>query len=46
MCPVMHIVKVASGKATLNIWMLGMYLVIMGVYACGFFEISESKKEI
>lgn len=35
-CPVMHIVKAASGKATLNIWLLGMYLVIISVYACGF----------
>ena len=35
-CPVMHIVKAASGKATLNIWMLGMYLIIISVYACGF----------
>lgn len=43
-CPVMHIVKVASGKATLNIWMLGMYLVIMGVYACGFLKFRKAKK--
>lgn len=43
-CPVMHIVKVASGKATLNIWMLDMYLVIMGVYACGFLKFRKAKK--
>lgn len=35
-CPVMHIVKAASGKTTLNIWPLVMCFAIIGVYACGF----------
>lgn len=44
-CPVMHIVKVASGKATLNIWLLGMYLVIIGIYACGFVRFRKAKRK-
>ena len=44
-CPVMHIVKVTSGKTILNIWLLGMCFAIIGVYACGFVRYRRAKKK-
>lgn len=43
-CPVIHIVKVMRGETALNIWLLGMCVIIIGIYAGGFVKFRKINK--